>query len=198
MEVMKTILAAFLASMVLTATAFAQSLSVVPTSSMVQIGDDVVVAIDANGLGDGVSPSIGVFDIDLAFDPGLLQFTSADYGTGLDVLGLGSVRTTTEGVGSINLFELSLDSADDLNGLQSGAFSFATVTFRAMTAGSSALSLTVNAIGDGDGAALSFSVSNGQVTVSAVPELPTWALFGTALAGLALRRSACRGLDRIS
>ena len=195
---MKTILAAFLASMALTATAFAQSLSVVPTSSMVQIGDDVVVSIDASGLGDGIAPSVGVFDIDLAFDPGLLQFTSADYGTGLDVLGLGSIRTTTEGVGSINLFELSLDSADDLNGLQSGAFAFATVTFRALTAGSSPLSLTVNAVGDGDGAALLFAVTNGQVTVSAVPELPIWALFGTALAGLALRRSACGGLDRIS
>lgn len=186
---MEYMLSKVISALVLTVVSFgtvAQSLTVVPSGSSIQVGDDFTVSINADGLGDGLAPSIGVFDLNLSFDADRLLFVGANYGSGLDVLGLGSIRSTTEGVGTINLFELSLDSASDLSSLQPGSFSLAVVTFRALAAGNSSLTILTNSIGDGDGVAISLIVTNGQVLISAVPEGQTWLLLIFGLCGLCL------------
>lgn len=128
----------------------AQTLTVTPSAQTVDVGDAVSVDLRISGLGDGAAPSVGVFDIDFTFDPSLLSFSTVSYGTGLDVLGLGSLQATTPGAGTVNLFELSFDTADDLNAFQSDSFTLATLTFNTLAFGASQLTLSLNAVGDAD------------------------------------------------
>ncbi len=167
--------------------------SVNPAVSSATVGDSILVNIDIADLFDGVAPSVSAFDISVAFDPGIVSFSQLAFGTGLDVLGLGSSQIVTPSAGSVNAFELSFDLPADLNTLQPGAFTLFTLTFDAIAAGSSNLSLTLNALADADGAGLAATLVNGSVNVSPVP-LPAagWLLLtGIAgLAGMARRRSA--------
>jgi hypothetical protein len=121
-------------------------------------------------LGDGVAPSLGTFDINVNFDPTILEFSDVHYedpilGNQLDLFGLGSSVTTTPGVGVINLFELSRDPPGDLNALQAKAFILAQVTFNALAAGASPLSLTTNALGDASGNPITAVVGGGSIGV---------------------------------
>lgn len=185
---MRQLVAVVVSLLTCIAGASARTLTVHGPTVAVGVGDAFSVSLTVDGLGDGVAPSVGVFDVDLAFDAGQVMFVDANYGSGLDVLSLGSVRSTTEGVGTINLFELSLDSASDLNSLQPGNFSLATISFRALAAGTSYLNASINAIGDGAGVAIPFAVVNGEVAITAVPEVGSWLLLSIGLGGLLARR----------
>lgn len=190
----RLLLAPLIGAILAYASAQAAVLSVLPSSQTVNSGDTLSVDLRMSDLGDGTSPSIGVFDIDLLFDPLLLSFGSATYGTGLDVLGLGSLQIATLGVGSVNLFELSFDTIDDLNTLQPAAFTLATLTFTALADGTSVLTLFVNALGDAEGSSLPATLQNGSVTVGSppptpVPEPESYALL---LAGLFILGSVVR------
>lgn len=165
----------------------AYPVTLTPSTQTVNVGDVVTVDLQISGLGIGSAPSLGVFDIDFGFDPALLSLSSVLYGIGLDVMGLGSLQATTPGVGSVNLFELSFDSADDLNALQSDSFTLATLNFNAIALGSGFFSLSFNAVGDAYGDALAVTSLGGSVTVAAaVPEPETWALVLAALVMLGL------------
>jgi hypothetical protein len=109
-----------------------------------------------------------------------------------DLFSLGSVTSTTPGAGSVNVFELSLDSPSDLNGLQASAFTLVSLTFNTIAVGTSPLGLTVNALGDADGNALVATTEPGSVTVTGpttVPELDTIWLLATGTISLAMRRA---------
>jgi predicted extracellular nuclease len=166
-------------------------ISISPTSQQTVVGGVASVTVSISELGDGVAPSLGAFDLDLAFDPAVLSLSSVTFGTGLDVLGLGSIHAFgPAGSGLLNFFEISLDAASDLDLLQPGAFSLFTINFDAIAAGTSSLALSVNGLADADGLALAASLQGGSVTVSAVP-LPgaLWLLVsGLAAAGASLRR----------
>ena len=47
----------------------------------------------------------------VAYDPAILSFVNVNWGSGLDVFGLGSLRTVNASPGLVNLFDLSLDTA---------------------------------------------------------------------------------------
>lgn len=168
------------------------SILVTPATQNTTSGAQFVVDLQISGLGNGTAPSVGTFDLDLGFDPLLLSFVDATYGTGLDVLGLGSLQFTTPGTGTVNLFELSFDSASDLNTLQPASFMLATLTFEALADGTSPLTINLNALGDADGASLAATLTNGSVTIgapsSAIPEPSTFTLAALALGGLAVQR----------
>lgn len=143
------------------------SLRLAPANPTVAPGDSVSLTLNISGLGSGTAPSLGTYDIDIDYDTGVLSFDGAVNDTQLDVLGLGSIFDVTPGAGgTVNLFELSLDSVADLVSLQLDSFVLATLTFTALAPGTSPVTLAINALGDELGAPLPASVENASVTVS--------------------------------
>jgi hypothetical protein len=139
----------------------AVSLDFVPAVQTVAQGNSAGVAVRISGLGDGTAPSLGAFDLDVAFNPSVLDFIGISFGDPvlgdqLDLSGLGSIISFSfaVGTGPANLSELSLALPDDLNALQAPAFTLATVTFAALAAGTSSLTFAVNALDDANGAPL--------------------------------------------
>ena len=176
--------------------ATALSLSAVPMDQTVAVSDTVEVAVVIDGLGNFAPDSLGVFDISVSYDPGILAFQSASFGDPvlgdqLDVFGFGSITDVTPGSGSVNLFELSLDFATDLDTLQAGSFQLATLMFSAIGTGVSAIGIDVTELGDAYGAPLNAdTITGGRVAV--VPLPATAYLFGTCLLGLLGRKVGAR------
>lgn len=166
----------------------AVDLSVIPATTSALIGDTVPVELVVSGLGDLAAPSLGAYDIDLSFDGGVLSLLDVAFGAHLDVLGLGSMQETTTGAGMVNVFELSLDDAADLDSLQPGSFTLATLTFQVTAPGYSALSLAVNSLADAAGDELSVNLVDSAVTAVPEPSSGLLMLLGLLSVGLAARR----------
>jgi hypothetical protein len=141
-------------------------IEVVPAAQTVDEGDTLEVSLKISGLGDLIAPSLGTFELLVAFDAAVLSFVDAVFGDPilgdqLDVQGLGAVSQVTPGTGTVELFEVSLDTVSDLNALQAGAFVLATLTFSAVGEGTSAVTVSPGAtgLGDADGAPLTADLS---------------------------------------
>jgi hypothetical protein len=157
------------------------------------------VAVTIVGIGNHVAPSVGVFELDVSFDPSLLSLGTPVYGDPAlgDELGIQEtpdIATDASVAGVVNLFELSLDSIADLDTLQAGAFTMVTLPFTALADGEAIIALSVATLGDANGVALAAISRNTQVRV---PE--PGATLGGAVAFAALcalrrrRRSALAG-----
>jgi hypothetical protein len=160
---------------------------------VVGVGDSVAIALNVSGLVDAAAPSLGVYDIDVAWDPSVvsLSFVSIGdplLGDQLDIAGFGTITSIAFGAGTVSLFELSLDTAADLDAKQAGSFTIATLTFQLLVAGTSQITPSVVAIGDANGRPLQIESITGAV-VSAIPE-PSAAVM--CVAGLLLVRSRIR------
>lgn len=150
-------------------TTSAATISVMPGSQLaVTAGNNATVDLNISGLGAGTFPSLGVYDLNVTFNPALLSFVNVNWGTGLDIFGLGSLRTVNTSSGLVNIFELSLDSAADLNALQTANLLLASLQFIGVGTGTSNIALAINALGDADGASLSANIVYGSGT--GVPE----------------------------
>jgi hypothetical protein len=168
---------------------YASSIVLDPSTQSAPPGQNISIDLRIEGLHDATAPSLGIFDVDLFFDAAYLQLVDVAFGDQLDLFGLGDIRAATPGIGIVNLFELSLDTAADLDSLQAGDFILASLIFTTLSPGQAALTLRVNALGAADGTELAPSVGSALVTVGssvpsppAVPEPGTLVLLGTALA----------------
>jgi len=178
------------------APATAITIEFIPPSQSVSVGSTTTMDLVISGLRDREAPSLGVFDLDVGFDSSILNFSGATFGNQLDLFGLGSLQGVIAGVGTVNLFELSFDLADGLDDLQAGSFLLATLSFEALASGSSALSLSINALGDSLGDPLEAEVIGGTIrsvgNVSAVPEPASLPLIGIgvlSMIALVMRRN---------
>jgi len=174
------------------------SFSIDPTPQTVALGSQVTFTLDTAGFGNGTT-ALGTYDLLITFDPTVLNFDNATFGTDLDPDGFGlNPQTVTQGTGTVEIAEVSLDPAADLLSQQPAAFTLATVVFDTLGAATnSALVLSEFAIGDQDGNDISVaSVLNGaSVNVSqssGVPEPATITLLSGGVLLLIAIRSRIR------
>lgn len=164
----------------------ALTVSVVPQASTFAVGDTVSVDVVANMEGDSAL-SLGSYDVELSFGSTVLSFANLVFGNGLSVTGMPSFpQEFSAGAGVVSAFESSLETTADLNSLQPNAFTLFTVTFNALQAGTSALTLAVNSLGNAAGTeTLTGSVLNSSVTVTGAPAVPLPAGVWLLMSGLA-------------
>ncbi len=171
----------------------AAMLSFSPATASAAVGAGIAIDVRISGLLGGQAPSLGTFDLQVGFDPVIVSLASVVFGAGLDVLGLGSDRGYAfSAAGSVGVFEVSFDSPGDLDALQGDAFTLFTLMFDTLSEGTSALTLSVNGLGDALGSSLAATVTPGSVSVTTPVPLPAadWLLFASlgGLAGLRRRR----------
>jgi hypothetical protein len=173
------------ASLAISSPVRAVAIEAIATTDELRPGDSFGVTIAISGLGAGSAPSLGVFDVDLEFDPSVLSLSGFAFGDPmlgdqLDLLSLGSVTVASPGTTRINLFELSLDAPEVLDSLQAGSFTLAGVTFDGIAPGTSPLTLRVHALGDALGLPLAVTEIRDD-SVSVIPEPGAAFLFGVGL-----------------
>ena len=87
------------------AQAFGASVSLIPDSQTIGVGDTADFDLYIFGLGNYEAPSLGAFEVDIMFDQNILAFESLIFGPYLGYSD-SSVDTTTSGV--VGLDEVSL------------------------------------------------------------------------------------------
>jgi hypothetical protein len=170
------------------------ALELVPEAMEVAQSQTFSIAARVSDLGEGTSPSLSAFDLNVTFSPMRFDFVSVAFGDPgigdqLDLFGLGSLKSSTPGAGFLNLSEISLDAVADLNALQAGSFTLATLHFRSKRAGTGLFAFANVILGDAEGAPLSAAiVSTSSITVvgsGVVDEPGSMSLLLAALASMA-------------
>ena len=186
------VLMAGLIVIVLAPQARAVSLALTPASSVAAVGDTVAIAIEIAGLGAGTPPTLSSFDIAVSFDPSVLSFQSASFGT---ALGTGSdvfESAAPLGPSSVDVSAASLLPSSVLDASQPASFVLATLVFQALAPGVSPLAIVDAILADtsdiaGGNQIFVDSIGGARVTVAPVPEPAALLVFG---AGVLIVRGA--------
>lgn len=102
-----------------------------PSSILAASGDAIALDVVVSDLG---SDALGTFDISIGFDPAIFAFTSYSLGGYLGDLNLLEALDVGFGDvgGAVNVAEVSLLTALDLDALQPGAFTLVTLNFNVL------------------------------------------------------------------
>lgn len=196
-----------LAGVSLAFNAQALTLSLVPEQTQINSGDALRLNLTVDGLYNQSAPSLGAYDLALDFNSDLLSLTTiywgdAALGNQLDLAGFGSLQDIINSAvnlhnRSLNFFELSFDSAEDLDQQQAGNFTLLSLLFTSSNAGVADFSLHINALSDAWGNALTADIRNASVTIedgnmTTVPESSAWLLLMMGLIALGFRQLKLR------
>jgi len=167
-----------------------------PSLQDAETGDSVQVTLYASGLGDGVPPSLGAFEVDLTYDDAVLSLTSFTALNNLGDIGLFEAIDTSIGDfgGTIGLAVTSLLFPFELDPLQGETVALVDLFFSVDNLGADEHTVvgfgqTVLGFDGGGDRFLDTSTQNAIIgTVAQVPEPSTIAVFALGLMGLMLRR----------
>ena len=110
-------------------------ITLTPSATTVTVGELFTVGVDISGLGDGVAPSLGTYDLTLGYAAGAMTALDATFGNQLDADPLAlfpAVQIPLLGVpGVANAAGNSFGSELGLNAFQLSAFRLVTFEFRA-------------------------------------------------------------------
>ena len=183
-------LAGALASLTLAGPAAATSLAVEVRPGPPPVGAEVEARLVISGLGSLASPSLGAFELQLVFDPSVLEVREVLFGDPLLgdqlALGFGSLSGSTVAADRVDVYEVSLAPAEDLDGSQVGTFAILRMILQAKRLGTSALVLSNVTLSDAAGDPLSASLEDASITV--VPEPATLLLVSIGAVTLAVSR----------
>ncbi len=148
-----------------------------PPSQTVEVGQPVTVDLLITGLdATGVQDIVSAFDLDVRYDPAILAFAGAAFGTGLSIGTFSSLQEDSATPGVVDLAEVSLLPDAELEVLQrAGSLLLATLSFTASKTGTSPLTFVFDHVNDVKGAEaqmLMVEARNGTVTAA----LPTLAV----------------------
>jgi hypothetical protein len=161
-------------------------------------GDFVSMDLVISGLGDGVAPSIGDWDFDISYDDLVLSVDGWSFSSELGDIDLGEATDLSLGdnfAGLLGLSVLSLLNPAELDVLQGGDVTLATLTFEVLDLGIGEFTDVgidfVFALGDGFGDPLNVSGTRvGRISNAVgVPEPGAAILLLTGLVLLARRPS---------
>ena len=176
-------------------------ITVEASSPVVVLGTPVSVEVGVTGI---MGTDVGVYDLDVNFDPTVLSFTSVTFGDPvlgdeLNLFGYGSatnVDASNAASGSVEVSELAFDSPQDLQSYQPPAFGLFTVGFDTVGGGSTAVSSTVNVLGDGGGNSLNYSYGP-PATIDVAVLTPEPSAFGLFAIGLGIIAMLFRRMVRV-
>lgn len=175
----------------------AYELGLVPSSGSYPLGSPFTIDVVMSGL-ETDGQILSVYDLTIGFDASILKLTSAQ---SAGALGAGSDFQTLAGVGSMNLFELSVLDDAALAAIQDDLFTIARLSFLGIDLGTSTIAFTDpdalvlggTQVGDPPQTfnllSLTHTVTPAAATIvaRAVPEPGTLLLLGLALLLLASR-----------
>lgn len=153
-----------------------------PSNQTVNINDLFSVSVKVSSASD----LIGAYDFGVLL--GTAGVASLQSVTFSGALGADAIQTQSL-PGSFAEVSLALSTLD-LAPLQSGAFTLATLNFKALAAGTTTVSLSPTLVGDFNGDAMSLALTDASVTVKggmvgSIPEPSTYVLMGACLALMA-------------
>lgn len=150
------------------------TLQLVPSSPAAPPGGSVDIAVEVSGLGNLVAPSIGVFDLDVTFDPALFSFAGVSFGALLGDPGAAEAITgSTPGASDVNVLEVSLLLPAQLVALQPDTFTLFTLTFDNLAQGIGAFDAMVVSLGDENANPLMATIVPATVQAQSISDIPT-------------------------
>lgn len=159
-----------------------------PDSLLAGTGDSIALDLIVSGLGNAGPDSLGAFDISVGFDSSRLALTGYTLGDLLGDVGLVEAIDASAGDtgGAVNVAEVSLLSAPDLDALQPDSLVVATLQFDVINLGPSIVTqlsvLSGAVLGDAFGSPLNVT-GLGTASVQGVPVPGTLFLMSACLLG---------------
>jgi hypothetical protein len=144
--------------------------SLSPSTLSPSVGSSFALDLMVSELGSGVAPSIGAFNVKVAYDVSAIAFSGATFGPLLGVAPAGAIADAIPGAGAVELAEVSLLSPPALDALQPASFTLATLRFTAQTATASSIVLEPQPVlSDAFGSPLAVGGPPASATISATP-----------------------------